>query len=249
MPLITAPWPNFLRRSSIARSAWAERRSSMSVSSACEPGRSALTPAPISRNAVPSISLASISRVMAKIFAASCVGAWIDCERVRCLKSAVFSFRVMVNPESSPFLRRRETFSDSRHSVRSSVAKSRMSLSNVVSLEMVLAPPIGNKRPIADAAPQPPQPAALGRELLHQLDFVGALQIGDGAKTALDQSFLGCRADAENEADRFFRQHGAGLGLVERGKAARLVHVGGGLGQGLVAGQPDRNRDPDVALD
>ena len=38
MPLITAALPNFLRRSSIARSAWAERRSSMSVSSACEPG-------------------------------------------------------------------------------------------------------------------------------------------------------------------------------------------------------------------
>ena len=59
----------------MARSAWAERRSSMSVSSASDPGRSALTPAPIRRNAVPSISFASISRVTAKIFAASWVGA------------------------------------------------------------------------------------------------------------------------------------------------------------------------------
>jgi len=65
--------PNFLRRSSIARSAWAERRSSMSLSSAKEPGRSALTPVPIRRNEVPSISFASISREMAKILAASCV--------------------------------------------------------------------------------------------------------------------------------------------------------------------------------
>ena len=67
----------------------------MSVSSASDPSRSALTPVPIRRNAVPSISLASISRETAKIFAASWVGAWIDCERVRCRKSAVFSFRVM----------------------------------------------------------------------------------------------------------------------------------------------------------
>ena len=37
---------------------------------------------PISRNDVPSISFASISLEIAKIFAASWVGAWIDCERV-----------------------------------------------------------------------------------------------------------------------------------------------------------------------
>jgi hypothetical protein len=66
---------------------------------------------------VPSISLASISRETAKIFAASWVGAWIDCERVRCLKSAVFSFSVMVSPESSLLLSRADTFSHSRHSV------------------------------------------------------------------------------------------------------------------------------------
>ena len=38
---------------------------------------------------------------------------------------------------------------------------------------------------VVDAARQAPQPAALGRKLLHQFDFVGALQIGDGAKAAL----------------------------------------------------------------
>jgi hypothetical protein len=118
----------------------------MSVSSASDPGRSALTPVPISRKAVPSISFASISRETAKIFAASCVGAWIDCERVRCLKSAVFNFSVMVNPERSPFLSRIDTFSDSRHSSFSRVTKSRMSVSNVVSLEMVLAPRSGTTR-------------------------------------------------------------------------------------------------------
>ena len=122
---------------------------------------------------------------MAKIFAASWVGAWIDCERVRCLKSAVFSFSVMVSPERSLLLSRDDTFSHSRHSVFSSVAKSRMSVSNVVSLEMVLAPRSGTTSAVVDAARQPPQPAAFGRKLLHQLDFVGALQVGDGAKAAL----------------------------------------------------------------
>ena len=134
---------------------------------------------------MPSISFASISRDTAKILAASCVGAWIDCERVRCLKSAVFSFRVMVRPDSSLLFSRDDTFSDSRHSTFSSVAKSRMSLSNVVSLEMVLAPRSGDDAAVVDAARQPPQPAAFAGELLHQLDLVGALQVGDGAKAAL----------------------------------------------------------------
>ena len=47
MPRITAALPNFLRTSSIARSACAERRSSMSGSSACDPGCKALTRWPV----------------------------------------------------------------------------------------------------------------------------------------------------------------------------------------------------------
>jgi hypothetical protein len=42
----------------------------------------------------------------------------------------------MVDPDSSPLFRRAETFSDSRHRIFSSVAKSRMSVSNAVSLEI-----------------------------------------------------------------------------------------------------------------
>ena len=68
-------------------------------------------------------------------------------------------------------------------------------------------------------------------------------------KPRCEQPLLGCRADAVNESDRLVRQHGARLVLIERGKAARLVQVGGDLGQELVAGQADRNRDADVALD
>jgi hypothetical protein len=75
------------------------------------------------------------------------------------------------------------------------------------------------------------------------------LQVGDGAEAALRQPLLGRRSDPEDESDRLVRQHLARLDLIEDGKAARLVHVGGDLGEEFVAGQPDRNRDADVALD
>ena len=108
---------------------------------------------------------------------------------------------------------------------------------------------IGHHGAIVDAARQPPQPAALAGELFHQIDFVGALEIGDDTKAALRQPFLGRRSDAENESDRSVGQHGAGLLLVERSKTARLVHVGGDLGQEFVAGKADGDRDADVAFD
>ena len=57
----------------------------------------------------------------------------------------------------SPFFSREPKPSPhSRHSVRSSVAKSRMSVSKVVSLEMVLAPRSGTTEAVVDAACQPP---------------------------------------------------------------------------------------------
>ena len=68
-------------------------------------------------------------------------------------------------------------------------------------------------------------------------------------KPSLQQPLLGRRADAIDEADRLVRQHVAGLVLIERGKAARLVEIGGDLGEKLVAGQADRHGDADVALD
>jgi len=94
----------------------------------------------------------------------------------------------------------------------------------------------------------PPQPAALGRELLHQVDFVGALQVGDGAKTTLRQPL--CVAGPTPKMIRpVSRPAWRGPHLGQASQTARLVHVGCDLGQELVAGQPDRNRDADVALD
>ena len=44
--------------------------------------------------------------------------------------------------------------------------------------------------------------SAFAAELFHQLDFVGALQVRNGAEAALQQLFLGRRPDAIDEADR-----------------------------------------------
>ncbi len=123
---------------------------------------------------MPSISFASISRLISKIRAAICVGDWIDCERVRWRKSAVFSFSVTVVPDNSLLLSRDETFSDSRHSTFSSVAKSRMSLVERGLVGNRLGAAIGDDAAVVDAARQPPQPAAFAAELFHQVDLVGA---------------------------------------------------------------------------
>src|SRR5204863_3814989 len=102
---------------------------------------------------------------------------------------------------------------------------------------------------ILDAARWWPQSAPLRPKLFHQFVFIGALQVGYGAKAALNQPFLGGRADAENETNRLVGQHRTGFILTERRKAPRLLQVGGDLGQEFVAGQSDRNRNPDIALD
>ena len=110
-----------------------------------------------------------------------------------------------------------------------------MSVSNVVSLEIVLAPRSGTTlRSSMPRASRHSRRPSLGK-LLHQLVFVGALQIGDDAEAALRQPLLRGRSHAEDEADRLVREHRARFVLVERGKAARLVEVGGDLGQELVA--------------
>ena len=57
--------------------------------SAASAGRSALTPAPIRRNCVPSTSFASNSRAVEKIRSASCVGALIDCARAKGYRAVV----------------------------------------------------------------------------------------------------------------------------------------------------------------
>ena len=56
-------------------------------------------------------------------------------------------------------------------------------------------------------------------------------------------------ADAVDEAHRLVGEEGRGFGLPEHGETARLVEVGGDLGEELVGGEPDRDSDADLLLD
>ena len=74
-----------------------------------------------------------------------------------------------------------------------------MSASKVVSAETLLVLAIGLDGAVVDAAGEPPQPLALGAVAAHQLGFVGALQVGDGAQAVAREPFLRRRADAPDE--------------------------------------------------
>ncbi len=57
------------------------------------------------------------------------------------------------------------------------------------------------------------------------------------------------RADAPDERDRLVGKEAPGFGPADDREAARLVQIGGDLGQRLVVGEPDRGGDPDLGLD
>src|SRR6476619_3896516 len=76
---------------------------------------------------------------------------------------------------------------------------------------------------VVDAAGKPPQSAALGAELSHQLDLVGALQVADRAIAELVQLALERWSDAEDEAHRLVGQERVAVFLVQHRKATWLV--------------------------
>ena len=56
-------------------------------------------------------------------------------------------------------------------------------------------------------------------------------------------------ADAGDDADRPLGEERRGLGAPDDREAARLVEIGGDLGQELVVRKPDRDRDAELLLD
>ena len=108
---------------------------------------------------------------------------------------------------------------------------------------------IGAHRAVVEAAGEPRQAAAFLAVAAEQLDLADPLQIGDAMKTVAGEPRHAGLADAVDEARRFWRQEGRGLAAAEHGKAARLVEIGGDLGEEFVAGEPDRHRDAQRLLD
>ena len=247
-PLITASSPNFLRSRSIACSASAVRRSSRSARSAPSAASRPETPMPIRRNCVPSVSRASSSRPAAKILAASWVGWLSDCARVRMRKSAVLSFerhgragklvrleagRDLLGQPPQPQLERPEvgdvagrTWSRPRRSWLSRSARTGRSSRPCAS---AAEPRAFARRSGASARPRP---RAADRRWC-------------AARRARAAPAPPCRR-RRSASTGLRRQECRRLGAAKHRKAARLVEVGGDLGEELVAGEPDRHRDADA---
>ena len=86
------------------------------------------------------------------------------------------------------------------------------------------------------------EPRALGAVAAHQFALAGALQIADRAQAVAREALLRHLADAEDQRHRFRRQERGGLGRAEDGEAARLVQIGGDLGEELVAARARSTR-------
>ena len=103
-------------------------------------------PMPIRRKARPSVSWTSRGSAAWNISSSDCVALFRRLLRVTMRKSAVLSFSVMPLPARSAFFKRRATVSVSCHRMGRSRSSSAVSLSRVVSDEMLLTLPPGSTR-------------------------------------------------------------------------------------------------------
>ena len=99
------------------------------------------------------------------------------------------------------------------------------------------------------ATGKPRQAGAVGAEASEEVVWLGASEIAHGLEARVFELPRGHCADPRQYRDRPRRQQGLGLGRADDREAARLVQVGGDLGQEAVRRQADRDRDPYLALD
>jgi len=111
-----------------------------------------------------------------------------------------------------------------------------------------LALALGVDRTMVDSARQPVETLSLGTVAAHEVALVGALQVGDQAETVARKAELGRLADAVDERHRFVGKKRRRLGTTQHGETARLVEIGGNLGQELVGGKADRNGDAEFVF-
>ncbi len=83
----------------------------------------------------------------------------------------------------------------------------------------------------------------------HQLAQLQLLQLADGAEPVLLQHLREGLADAPDQRHRLGGEERDRLRLADDGEAARLLEVGGDLGEELAIGEPDRDGDADLVLD
>src|SRR5450759_1018137 len=108
---------------------------------------------------------------------------------------------------------------------------------------------VGADGPLVEPARQAPESCTFLAIAAYEVVLVGPLQVGNQAKSVGGKLGGAYRADTVDEADRLGREKFRSVRLPEDGEAARLVHVGGDLGEEFVGGKPDRDRDAQLALD
>ena len=167
--------------------------------------------------------------------------------RVRMRKSAVLSLSVTVVPASSLGLQPRRDPLGKPPQPQLERAEIGDVVSKVVSAETLLVSRSAltgrSSMPWASRASR----SALGAVAAHQLGLAGALQVADRCASP-SRASRACVAlpTPKISGDRLRRQERRRLRAAEHRKAARLVEVGGDLGEELVDGQPDRHGDADA---
>ena len=204
---------------------------------------------PMRRNRVPSSSRSSSARPVRKIRSARCVGSSRRRLRVRVLKSRVFSFSTTVWPARPCAFSRAATFSESLRRIGTRSSALARSVLKVVSAETLLASRSGDIRRGVDAARQPIEALAHRPVASHEVAFLHRLELADRADAVAFQRGGESLADAPDERHRLAGQEGHGFRLADDREAARLVEVGGHLGEERAVGETDGNGDADFAFD
>ena len=94
-----------------------------------------------------------------------------------------------------------------------------------------------------------PEPCAMGAEALHHRVAVEAANIGQRADARAAKARPRGGAHAPENRDRLVAQEGLGIALADHREPARLVEIGGDLGEELVVREADRGGHPDLGLD
>ena len=197
----------------------------------------------------PSASLSIRAAMLSKMRSARCVGCAKLRVRVRMRKSDVLSFRTTLRPARPLRASWAATRSQARPATSRSVSAEPVSWRNVVSAEMLLVGRSGvtlrSSSPWAKCASRWPN---LPKRATSACS-------GSACRSAMVLSPLSSMRRAVTAPTPWILRTDSGakkalrLGLADDGEAARLLQLGGQLGEELVAGEADGNGDADLALD
>ena len=207
-------------------------------------------PTPISRNRVtPSASPASRAALGAKYWFRP-AGSGRPSGGSACADGnrPVLSFKVIVPAASEACFSRAETRSHSGHRVCASAAASASSCAKVVSAEIVCAGACASTARPSSPRARRRQPRADPAVPCSELALAEPGELADQGDAVAGQAPLHRRTHAPQHRYRFVGKEGGGIAAAQHRKAARLVEIGGELGEELVVAQPDRHGDAELGF-